>query len=999
MSKKILLLTILLAIVPFFAFGQSSGKIIGVVKDAGSGELLPGVNIILEGTTFGGASDVDGYYVILNVPVGVYDVRASFIGYKDVVFKGIRVTGDKTTEANYELEESAIEGQAVIVTAQRPLVEKHLTQTVSLVTSEDLENIPIRGFANLVSTQNSVVAQDDKLYIRGGRTEEVGYYLDGALSTNPVNNTQALYVIQDAVEEFQVLAGGYTAEFGGANSGIVRTELKTGGSKYHFTADFQTDKFASEGATFLGTHSFRDHVFAGTLSGPFLPGSEKYRFFLAYENNFQGDRQRRFSEGYTFANLVDTRDFPAAGDTVTVTYPDGFTPHQERDRHAFNGTLLFDFSPFKLRASAALLWDDRQMDDHPMLRSLNNRLQTDELRNQLFNLKGTYVINPTTFAEASFNYFNSELDRKDDYFGNDWELWYDSAAVAQHTGGRVIYEQRYVQQDDYLLAGFEFERDGDPRNFYRIEKQQYIGGSLDIISQMGRHHEVKFGGDFRQHTIRHFDVQPRVVDQKNTYGPSIFDIPEAVMGAGGRVAAYGYDNYGREIDSDLSVGDSVFHFGPKKPVFGAIYIQDKIEYNDLIINAGLRYDYYDMKDQKLKNPENAEVHPTTGYVLADQWEKVDPFTQISPRLGFSFPVSEKTVFYAQYGKFVQMPELNDLYFGSADYRDQIFTGGNFFINQTGNDDIGPVGSGLEPIRTTSYEIGFRQQLASVAAFDLSGFYKNTKGEPTLTRIDPDPSGDLTAYNIIANGDFSTTSGLDLRLSLRRTQRIQAQLNYTLTSSEGTGSSEISYIASIEQSSFPPKTINPLNFAQTHVGSIILDYRYGYQDGGPILQDFGANFLFRFASGHPYSNVNIAGLGQVSPYNAGVDYMNDTRVRLAKEPVNNSTTPWTFNIDLRLDKTFRLAKQLQATVYMRVENLLNTKNVINVYQLTGNADDDGFISNPELSSSFVNSPIRGEEYVALYNAINTTNGQAYWDSLNLQLWGHPRQIFFGIRLNY
>ena len=101
----------------------------------------------------------------------------------------------------------------------------------------------------------------------------------------------------------------------------------------------------------------------------------------------------------------------------------------------------------------------------------------------------------------------------------------------------------------------------------------------------------------------------------------------------------------------------------------------------------------------------------------------------------------------------------------------------------------------------------------------------------------------------------------------------------------------------------------------------------------------------------------------------------------------------------MKSAFKITGKLGATVYMRVQNLLNTKNVINVYQLTGNADDDGFISNPELSSSFVNSPNRGEQYVALYNAINTKNGQAYWDSIGKQLWGHPRQIWFGIKLNY
>lgn len=988
MFKKIILV---LFLIPAIAFSQSSGKIAGVVNDQSTGEPLPGVNVILEGTTQGSSSDIDGYYVILNVPVGVYSIRANYIGYKDYVIQNVRVSADITTEINFSLEPTTLElEEAIIVTAERPLVEKNVTQSVAMLTSKELENIPVRG-NDVIATLNSVVIQNDNVYIRGGRTEEVGYYLDGASATNPLNNTAAIFVIQEAVEEFQVLAGGYTAEFGGANSGIIRSELKTGSSEYHLSADFQSDKLATQGSKFLNTYTYRDHIFVGTLSGPIIPGNKKIRAFLAYENNFQGDSQRRFSKGFTFTDLVDFRDPSAAGDTVSLSYPDGFTPHQERDRHAVNGTLLFDFSPFKLRASGAFLWDDRQIDDHPMLRILNNRLQTDETRNQLLTLKGTYVLNPKSYIEGSVNYFNSSLERMDDYFGNNWELYYDSTAVAQHTNGQVIYEQRYVPHDDYLLAGIDFERNGDPRAYYRIEKNQYIGGNLGIVSQIGRHHEVKIGGDYRQHKIRRFEIDPRVIEQKDNFGTNLSDIPPTVMGATGRVEAYGYDNYGNELDEDTSIGDSIFYFGAKKPVFAAFYVQDKIEYHDLIINAGLRFDYYDMKDEKLKDPVNAQVHPITGYLMADQWEKVDPFTQLSPRLGFSFPVSEKTVFYGQYGKFIQMPELNDMYFGTADYRDQLFTGGNFFTE--------PVGSGMDPIRSTSYEIGFRQQVSPVAAFEVAGFYKNVKGQVKLVRINPDPNGALTAYNIHTNGDFATTQGLEFRLTLRRTNRLQAMINYTLTSSEGTGSDELSYITAVEQVSFPPKTVSPLDFAQTHVGSINLDYRFGKNDGGAILQQLGANLLMQFNSGHPYNNVNIAGLGQVSPYDAGVDYMLDTRVRTAKEPMNSSTTPWNYTVDLRLDKTFKITGKLGATVYMRVQNLFNTKNVINVYQLTGSADDDGFISNPELSSSFVNAPNRGEQYVALYHAINTVNGQAYWDSLGLQLWGHPRQIFFGLKLMY
>ena len=167
------------------------------------------------------------------------------------------------------METTTIEGQSVIVITEKPLVEKHVTQSISLVTSEDLENIPVRGFDNVMALQNSVVVQDGLIHIRGGRNEEVGYFIDGVSSLNPLNNTQSIHIIQEAVEEFQVLAGGYTAEFGGANSGIIRTEFKTGTRDWHFSLDFQTDRFADaeNGGTFLGTNTYGHHVGVATISG------------------------------------------------------------------------------------------------------------------------------------------------------------------------------------------------------------------------------------------------------------------------------------------------------------------------------------------------------------------------------------------------------------------------------------------------------------------------------------------------------------------------------------------------------------------------------------------------------------------------------------------------------------------------------------------------------------------------------------------------------------
>jgi hypothetical protein len=1014
MFKK---LCLVLLLIPVIAFAQSSGKIAGVIVDKSTGEPLPGVNVILEGTAMGSSTDLDGYYVILNVPVSTFNIRANYIGYKDVVVEGIRVSAGITTELNFDMEPTTLElEEDIIIIAERPLVEKHVTQSISLVTSQELETIPVRGFNNLIQLQNSVVVQDGNVHIRGGRSEETGYYIDGASATNILNNTQAIYVIQESIEEFQVLAGGYTAEFGGANSGIIRTELKTGGSDYHFSIDAQTDKLAKQGETFLGTYSYQHHNIVGTISGPLA--SKKIRFFLAGENNYRGDYQQRFSEGYEFPGIPDLDTDRPNDSLFTVWYPDGFTPQSKDNRYSVNGSLLFDYSPVKFRLSGS--WSTRRRDfsgsyqnDVPWLNILNNRLMYEDRDSYLLNAKITHILNPTTYYEVNLNYYGYEEERKDSYFGNDWAKWYDSTAVYQHTGGDVVYRDAWRPQYDLNLLGFTFRRDGDPNNYYRHSEHNYLGGALNFVSQIGRYHEVKAGLEARQYTVRYFDIQPQVMlyaadptysearaDYPKTYG-NMEGVPPIIWCNNGAVGAYGYDIYGNEISGDIDYDDGTYIDGPKKPLFFSAYLQDKIEWNDLIINAGLRLDYFDSDDKTLRDPVDPKVDINTNLILRTEWLDVDPYVQVSPRLGLSFPVTDRTVFYSQYGKFIQLGQLNQIYFPNWDLSRQL-RGGFYYIN--------PIGFGLDPIRTTSYEIGFRQQISSVAAIDIAGFYKNVKGQIQVDKTSVLPTADVMDYERFVNQDFATTKGLELRLTLRRTERVQAQVNYTMTNAKGTGSNNTAYHGAVYNGTQTPTIVQPLDFSQTHTGSVVFDYRFAKNDGGPILERLGANLLFIFSSGHPFTTVYTPPGGQVDPYNAGTDYMFDTRNREAVEPLGASRTPWNFNVDLRIDKTVTLLSKLDVTLYARVLNLFNTKNVINVFQFTGSAYDDGYIYNPIRSgpvASGLENAARvqyditgaGETYKKMYKVINIDNGGAYQDQLGLELFGTPRQIFLGIKLNY
>ena len=463
----------------------------------------------------------------------------------------------------------------------------------------------------------------------------------------------------------------------------------------------------------------------------------------------------------------------------------------------------------------------------------------------------------------------------------------------------------------------------------------------------------------------------------------------------GGVDAYGYDIYGEETDDitryEDADGKSLGYVdAPKKPVQASVYLMDKIEYKDLIVNAGVRLDYFDSDDRELKNPADPEVDSESSMLAETAWKDKDPEVIISPRIGLSFPVTDRTAFYMQYGKFVQMPSLNNVYFSNYTLARQIVRQGYYFIN--------PVGFGLDPLKTTSYEVGFRQQIAENAAFDITAFYKNIRGLVQIINQKIEPTAAIPGnYQRFVNGDFATTKGMEFRLTLRRANRLATQINYTFTHAEGTQSNSHSAQGALYFNAQMPTTINPLDYSAAHTGSINLDYRFGKNDGGPILSQLGMNLLFNFSSGHPYTHVNVNIGGQTDPYTAGIDYMFDTRDRLAAEPIGSSTTPWTFYTDLRLDKAFQIMN-FRITAYVLVNNLFNRQNVINVFEKTGNAEDDGFLSQPNYSATTI-SANGGQEYIDLYSAINLANGQAYWDSIGRELWANPRQIFFGLKFDF
>ncbi|MGD8307431.1 MAG: TonB-dependent receptor, partial [Ignavibacteria bacterium] len=235
--------------IPGIVLAGTTGKLKGKVTDQETGEALIGANIIIVGTSFGAATDVNGEYTILNLLAGTYEVKFSYIGYQSATVTNIRINSDLTTELNLDLAPEGIQVGEVLVTAEKVLVNKYNTNAQRITTSDDIEALPIRGVQNIIGLTAGVVLQDNLIFIRGGRQDEVGYYLEGTSTTDAMVGGNSITLVQDALEEIQVQAGGYTAEFGGANSGIIRQQIKTGTSSWKFSLEYITDNMGFQGSS------------------------------------------------------------------------------------------------------------------------------------------------------------------------------------------------------------------------------------------------------------------------------------------------------------------------------------------------------------------------------------------------------------------------------------------------------------------------------------------------------------------------------------------------------------------------------------------------------------------------------------------------------------------------------------------------------------------------------------------------------------------------------
>ena len=229
----------------------TTGKLSGTIKSKSDNGPLIGANVIIDNTDLGTATDQNGDYVILNIAPGKYNVIIRMIGHEVKKYENIRISIDKTTRLSATLDIEAVEGQEVVVSATRPLIDFDKTNSEAIVTSEELEIMPIEDLADVIKLQGGVT-QDagGGIHIRGGRSSEVAYLVDGVSVTDAYDGAIAVNIENANIQELQVISGTFNAEYGKAMSGIINIVTKDG-----------SDKFESYLQVYSGDHQSDDNIY------------------------------------------------------------------------------------------------------------------------------------------------------------------------------------------------------------------------------------------------------------------------------------------------------------------------------------------------------------------------------------------------------------------------------------------------------------------------------------------------------------------------------------------------------------------------------------------------------------------------------------------------------------------------------------------------------------------------------------------------------------------
>lgn len=815
--QKVLTVTIiLLLIIGSSALAATVGKIAGRVIDKSTGEALPGANILVVDTFLGAATDAKGEYFVINIPAGVYSVRATVMGYKIATKTQVQVMATRTTIVDFELEPTVLEGEAVSVVATRPVIELDVTGTQAVINSSAIERSAAVDLEDIVSQQNGIINTGLVSTFRGGELKEVGYMIDGNSTSYGVMQDQFKKVNTTAIQEVTLLTGGYNAEYGNAMSGVVNVVTKEAAmTKKNIHGNLKVT-YRPAGLYHWGKHLFDESLhriadypvsyWSEQLEDPAKQQefAEYYRYWYGWDGQTVPSAQQLYDthmdqmlgnqevvdydkrsqkefEGSLYGSFLKNTNFLASFNYKRGVhiYPTRL-PYQD----SYNGMFKFNYYIDKnKKLTASYLRGHHKVSAYQQsgVISLENnrvkglrpaesrdpndqrlgkygywggdyRLGNDELNMDQLSVKWQQTLSPSTFYNIDLTYTMSENTVAQDYsIANEQNAWADS-----HFGysGDVWPRDGYV---GYAQFDRQWSLTGEARvmdmnwltNFGYESNALNLSG--DITSQITKRHQVKAGAKFILHDLDHIAIQ--------------------------------HDWRGTTRDNPYA-GQTFANIWDAKPTELGLYLQDKMEYEGIILNIGLRLDAYNANVDYPENPlfDPFVVEPTTaGYeanVLNSDymwfldrelpdwayWPRpyenysdlsdkpgYDTYSlksknsvsstwkaALSPRIGISFPVSDVSKIFFSYGHFNMRPTFNAICGRPVSYRrdDPLNTiGPNRQFGYTGHD-------GLTYQKLVQFELGYNQSFVEQYRLSATAYYKDYEKLTNLAYQSPYGEGGI-----------------------------------------------------------------------------------------------------------------------------------------------------------------------------------------------------------------------------------------------------------------